>query len=99
MTTGNTGALCQNYGHGIIRHSKKEYVREDCHTNGIESFWAIVKRSYKGTFHSWSIKHMQRYLNELAAYQNRKHLSTMSQLTETFQGMVGKRLMFRDLVG
>ena len=96
---GGYGDLCHNYRHGIIRHSKKEYVREDCHTNGIESFWAVVKRAFKETYYHWSLKHMQRYINELAAHQNQRHLSTMGQLVATFQGMVGKRLTFRALVG
>ena len=33
----------------MVRHSVKEYVRDQAHTNGIESFWALLKRGYVGT--------------------------------------------------
>ena len=42
-------------------HSRGEYVRGDATTNGIESFWALLKRAYQGTFHSLSKKHLDRY--------------------------------------
>ena len=37
--------------HAKVRHSIGEYVREQVHTNGIESFWATLKRGYKGVYH------------------------------------------------
>ena len=95
---GGYEGLCDRYDHGIIRHSRREYVREDCHTNGIESFWSIVKRAYKGTWHYISGKHLQRYINELAAKQNQRHLSMLEKISETFRSMEGKRLTLRDLV-
>ena len=36
--------------HGIIRH-KSEYVRGTTHTQGIESFWSILKRGLTGTYY------------------------------------------------
>ena len=50
--------------HQSVRHSVGEYVAGDpenrslAHTNGLESFWAIVKRSYHGTFHQLSRRHL-----------------------------------------
>ena len=46
-----------------INHGRKEYRRGRASTNAIESTWAIVKRTYMGTHHWWSIKHTQRYLD------------------------------------
>jgi len=60
------------YVRAIIRHGLKEYVNGDCHTNGIESFWALFKRGYHGVYHWMSKKHMQRYVNEYAFRFNRK---------------------------
>ena len=40
------------------------------HTNGIESFWAMLKRGYHGTFHHLSAKHLQRYIDEFATRHN-----------------------------
>ena len=34
----------------VVRHRVKEYVRDQAHTNGIESFWSLLKRGYVGTY-------------------------------------------------
>ena len=52
------------YRHESVRHSIGEYVRDQAHTNGIESFWALLKRGYYGVFHHFSWKHLHRYLAE-----------------------------------
>lgn len=51
------------YRHLSVRHSAKEYVNGMAHTNGIESFWALLKRGYYGVFHYMSNKHLHRYIN------------------------------------
>ena len=40
------------------------------HTNGIESFWAMLKRGYQGTFHQISPEHLDRYVNEFSGGHN-----------------------------
>ena len=95
---GGYGGLCERYDHAIIRHSRKEYVREDCHTNGIESLWATFKRAYKVTHHWMSLKHLQRYVNECCGRLNLRGLDPLSQLAAIIQGMEGKRLTFKELV-
>jgi len=60
------------YNRAIIRHMQKEFVAGDCHTNGIESFWALFKRGYHGVYHQMSKKHLQRYLNEFSFRFNHK---------------------------
>ena len=47
------------------RHSEEEWVIGDVHTNGIEGVWSLFKRSIVGTFHKMSVKHLDRYLEEL----------------------------------
>ena len=56
--------------HYTVRHSTGQYVVGDVHTNGIESFWAMLKRSYHGVYHRMSPKHLHRYVNEIASRQN-----------------------------
>ena len=60
------------FNHSTVDHMAKEYVNGDCHTNGIESFWALFKRGYHGVYHQMSKKHLQRYVNEFAFRFNRK---------------------------
>ena len=61
------------YKHEMVNHKAKEYVRGNVHTNSIESFWAHVQRSIKGT-HIWvSKKHLQTYLREFEYRHNLRH--------------------------
>ena len=78
-----------------VKHSVSEYVR-GAHTNGVESFWSMLKRAHKGTFHKLSAKHLQRYVNEFAGRHNIRSLDIRQM--EHIAAMVGKRLMYRDLV-
>ena len=58
------------FEHETVKHSVSEYVRDQAHTNGIESFWATLKRGYQGTFHHLSEKHLGRYVAEFAGRHN-----------------------------
>jgi transposase-like protein len=51
--------------HETVNHLKKEWVRGNMHTNGIENVWSLLKRSVTGTYHKLSIKHLDAYLDEL----------------------------------
>ena len=84
--------------HEVVKHSQKEYVRGDIHTNSIESFWAILKRSYKGVYHYMSPKHLDRYVREIAGRYNARRLDTLEQMRLLALGMVGKKLEWKDLV-
>ncbi len=53
------------YRHAAINHSAKEYVRGIHHTNTVEGFWAIVKRTIRGTHIHVSAKHLPKYLGEI----------------------------------
>ena len=84
--------------HETVKHSAGEYVSNMAHTNGIESFWAMLKRAHKGTFHKLSPKHLQRYVNEFAGKHNVRNADTQAQMAALTVGLVGKRLMYRDLI-
>ena len=64
-----------DYEHYQVAHKRGEYVRDDVHTNGIESFWALIKRGYYGTYHWMSRKHLHRYVNEFTGRQNSRHMA------------------------
>ena len=84
--------------HESVNHSAGEYVRGEAHTNGIESFWAMLKRAHKGTFHKMSPKHLQRYVNEFAGRHNIRRSDTIDQMIALAGGMTGKRLRYKDLI-
>ena len=85
-------------GHESVMHSRGEYVHDDCHTNGIESFWSLFKRGYHGTFHHMSPKHLDRYVSEFAGRHNDRDSDTIDMMAHIATGMVGKRLRYRELV-
>ncbi len=39
------------FDHTSVRHSVGEFVDGMAHTNGIESFWSMLKRAHKGVYH------------------------------------------------
>ena len=88
----------EGYDHETVCHSVGEYVRGQAHTNGIESFWALLKRGYQGTHHHMSRKHLGQYVNEFAGRHNTRSLDTMFQMMNISFNMVGKRLKYKDLI-
>ena len=85
--------------HASVKHSVREYVRGEVHTNGIESFWATLKRAHKGTFHRLSAKHLHRYVDEFVGRHNMRELNTLNQMSLIASRMQGKGLRYKDLVG
>lgn len=69
------------------------------HTNGIESFWATLKRGYYGIYHQMSAKHLQRYVNEFVGWHNIRSLDTADQMASSVRSGVGKRLTYASLIG
>ena len=86
------------FPHETVKHSVKEYVHGQAHTNGIESFWAMLKRGYVGTFHSMSEQHLGRYVTEFEGRHNQRPLDTIDQMERMAGGGVGKRLKYQDLI-
>ena len=86
------------YEHESVSHSSGEYVREKAHTNGIESFWATLKRGYIGTHHYMSPKHLHRYVDEFAYRHGVGVDNTIATIAATIDGMVGRRLTYQQLI-
>ncbi len=86
------------FDHETVRHSVGEYVKGMAHTNGIESFWATLKRAHKGVYHKISVKHLQRYVDEFAGRHGVRELDTLDQMEVVASLMAGKRLSYKDLV-
>jgi transposase-like protein len=61
------------YNHGSVNHAQDEWVRDGHHTNTIEAFWSILKRSIKGTHVHVSRRHLAKYLREFEFRWNFRH--------------------------
>lgn len=60
--------------HQRINHASGEYVSGITHTNGIESFWATLKRGIYGIYHQISPKHLDKYIDEFEFRYNNRHI-------------------------
>ncbi len=85
--------------HETVNHSVSAYVNGMAHTNGLESFWSMLKRGYHGTYHHMSPKHLHRYVKEFAGRHNLRDSDTIDQMRMIAAAAIGKRLMYRELVG
>ena len=86
------------FEHKAVKHSVGEYVKGKAHTNGVESFWAMLKRAHKGTFHQMSNHHLNRYVREFAGRHNIRELDTLEQMGFVASCLFGCRLRYKDLV-
>ena len=86
------------FDHETVKHSVAEYVRDMVHTNGVESFWSMLKRAHKGTFHKISPKHLNRYVQEFSGKHNIRESDTLVQIRDTVARLVGRNLLYRDLI-
>lgn len=87
------------YNHYSVNHSAKQFVDGMAHTNGIESVWAVLKRGFYGTYHQFSRKHLQRYVDEFAYRLNEGNckIKTMDRLDALFAKAIGVRITYREL--
>ena len=84
--------------HKSVSHTTGQYVNRMAHVNGVESFWAGLKRGYYGTHHHMTAKHLDRYVAEFAGRHNRRPLDTDVMMAATAVGMIGRRLPYADLI-
>jgi transposase-like protein len=91
--------LSADYAHKVIDHAEA-YVDGQVHTNGCENFWSLLKRALHGTYVSVEPFHLFRYLDEQAfRFNNRKDMNDADRFSLAIYGILGKRLMYKDLIG
>jgi len=95
--------LDADFQHKMVDHAV-EYVNGRIHTNGLENFWALLKRSIGGTYVSVEPFHLFRYLDEQTfRYNNRatkeNPLNDADRFTYAMTQIVGRRLTYAELTG
>ncbi len=89
--------LGRTFDHGVVRHSAGEYARDDHHTNSIEGFWALLKRSIKGTYISVEPFHLGRYVDEHCFRFNARKGTDSDRFAAALFGITGRRLTYKEL--
>ena len=90
--------LNADYTHQVIDHAV-EYVNGSVHTNGLENFWSLLKRSIRGTYVSVEPYHLFRYLDEQAFRFNARKSNDGERFLQVGAGIAGKRLTYKTLIG
>jgi transposase-like protein len=87
------------YRHLTVNHSAKQYVDGMASTNGIESVCALLKRGYHGIYHQFTVKHMQRYVDEFTYRLNEGNckIHTMDRIDSLIAKTDGVRLTYKAL--
>ncbi|MET2825863.1 IS1595 family transposase [Mesorhizobium shangrilense] len=83
--------------HQSVKHSAKEYVRGEVHSNTIESYFSIFKRGMRGTYQHCAEKHLHRYLAEFDFRHNARvalGVNDEARAGRILDGVVGKRLTY-----
>jgi hypothetical protein len=94
-----TGSNAHFVGHESVKHSRKEYVRGDVHTNTVEGYFSIFKRGMRGIYQHCKEKHLHRYLAEYDfRYNHRERLgfNDLERTAKAIAGAEGKRLTYRQ---
>lgn len=90
--------LAPEYTHQVIDHAEA-YVHGNVHTNGIENFWTLLKRTIKGTYVSVEPFHLFRYLDEQSYRFNERKLTDSERFAKVASAIVDKRLTYKHLTG
>lgn len=88
--------IFERYIHMFVDHSVR-YVAGKVHTNCIENFWSLLKRTIRGTYVSVAPFHLQRYLDEQAWRFNFRKLNDGRRFAAVMPGVIGKRITYRQL--
>lgn len=90
--------LASEFAHQVIDHAEK-YVDGKVHTNGLENFWSLLKRSINGTYISVEPFHLFRYLDEQAYRYNNRKMTDSERFEQAMKSINGKRVTWDDLTG
>jgi transposase-like protein len=85
------------FAHKTVNHSRGEYVCGMVHTNGIENYWSLLKRSLKGSQIHVSPAHLDRYVTERTFAYNNRDAGDLGRMRVATAGTAGRRLTWPQL--
>lgn len=88
----------RGFKHFVIDHAVA-YAQGNVHTNGLENFWSLLKRTIKGTYVSVDPFHLFRYLDEQCFRFNKRANDDLGRFVTVLHGIVGRRLTYKHLIG
>lgn len=94
---GSYRPLHQDYRHAVVDHAV-EYVNGQVHTNGLENFWSLLKRTLRGTYVSVEPAHLFRYLDEQVFRFNNRKTTDAARFLKAAANIIGKRLTYDELI-
>jgi transposase-like protein len=90
--------LADEFEHEFVDHAES-YVEGRVHTNGLENFWALLKRGLVGTYVSIAPFHTFRYLDERTFTYNLRELDDCGRFESVLRAVSGRRLTFAEVTG
>jgi transposase-like protein len=90
--------MSDEYIHEVVNHLH-EYVRGNVHTNTIENFWSLLKRTIKGTYVSVAPEHLPAYVEEQSFRYNGRKGKDLDRFLLLIESISGKRLTYAELIG
>jgi|SRR6185295_618399 len=90
--------LSDDYTHKVINHAES-YAKGRIHTNGLENFWSLLKRSLKGTYVCVEPFHLFRYLDEQSFRFNTRKGTDALRFLHAAAGLIGRRVQYKELIG
>lgn len=85
--------------HETVNHME-EFVRGEVHTQGIENFWSLLKRTLNGTYVAVEPYHLDRYVTEqVFRFNNRKNMTDADRFSALLSQVAGKRLTYAEVTG
>lgn len=89
--------VVENYQHEFVDHAYS-YVSGNVHTNGLENFFSLLKRTIRGTYVSIEPFHLKRYLDEQVYRFNNRHETDAERFLGALASVMGKRLKYEELI-
>lgn len=90
--------LQKEFTHKVVDHAEC-YVKDNVHTNGLENFWSLLKRTIKGTYVHCAPFHLHRYLGEQVYRFNNRKDNDVGRFIHAISSLSDKRLTYQKLIG